>query len=504
MGKPEFFRQVTRGARVVVGIKRLLWNHGHIAATLALLGVAACGDYQVSRPIQQNFSGPIGVQSSANGKYFFTLNSDFDGQYDDGSLVVLDESGAKQAAITIPRLGRAMKRVGNDLYVGFERPDEKGVASVMVFDVTNPLAITTTRSWVINCSPVNVTARQGYPTFFVSCSGGGLLVGQKDWDALKVVRNYEKSRRAMYLDPTRELLFLFSTEMTTQAATDMLSADVNTYAIDGTVTAGSNEIPDDFENSRVERRNVGNRAPYQFVVYDIAKERAASFPYRELRDKNDPTADNELRWLYFTLLNIDGSPDTDEGVRTLQSKFYRTNIWDAKPNPEDTDSFYISHRGLIQANDIIKITLVGDPRPIAKGTAACANGYVERNGFCVPRTDAYFAFERVYGFKGEVDTLSYVGDFEVLRIKGRRILIVNHFRDLVYWKPADRRFSMVVRDLDFPSWRSELQSTDYQRSYFQVAMTPSGSALTCSYYGGSVILLKVNPGEELIEEKLVD
>jgi hypothetical protein len=484
--------------------KRLLRKRRHIAVILALFGLVACGNQQVFDSIGEHFAGPVAVQASENGRYFFALNSDFDRQFNKGSLIVLDESGEKKAVIDVPRLGRAMKIVGDELYAVFDRSDEKGAASLVIFDVTDPLALKIVKSWPIDCTPVNLVARKGYPTFFASCSGGSLFVGEKEWDTLKLVRNYGKTRRALYLDSARELLFMFSTELAKQSAKDMVAVDSKSFAIDGTEAAGSNEIPDDFESTKVARRNTSGRSPYQFVVYDIAQERSAGFPYRALHDKKDALADSELRWLYFTLLNVDGTPDSDEGLRNLDSKFYRTNIWDAKINAEDPNSFYISHRGLIQGNNVIKVSLVGNPRSATKGAEGCSKAQVERSGFCVPKTDSFLSFDRVYGFKGEIDEYHYIGDFEIVRIKGRRILIANHFRDLVYWKPQERRFSVVVRDLDFPSWRSEVQSTTYQRSYFQIAASPTGTALTCSYYGGSVILLKVNPGEELKEVKLVD
>jgi hypothetical protein len=326
-------------------------------------------------------------------------------------------------------------------------------------------------------------------------------VGEKSWGELKLVRYYGQERRAMHLDPQRGLLMLFPTDMAKQVLQDVRTFDVKSFSSEGVESAEANEVPDEFENTRAVRRNLDLRIPYQFVVYDINSEKQAGFPYRTQSDKNDSTVLTELRWLYFSLLNQDGTPDSDEEIKSLDYKFFRTNIWDAKPNLENNDSFFISHRGIVQANNIVEVAMTGDPRPTPAVNGACESMKRLVGGVCVPFTSSVFDFKRVYGFNGEIDGLHYVGDFSITPVQGQRVLVVNHFRDLVYWKNEDRRFSLAAKTLGEDLWRTELFSTSHKRSYYQIAMNQDGAALTCSYYSGSVILLKINPGEDIREIK---
>ncbi|MBF0441395.1 MAG: hypothetical protein HQK54_05775, partial [Oligoflexales bacterium] len=246
------------------------------------------------------------------------------------------------------------------------------------------------------------------------------------------------------------------------------------------------------------RRQVTNRYRYQFAVYNIQNEKNAGFPYKELGNLSDPVVDTELRWLYFTLLNADGTPDSADSITSPNTKNYRTNIWEAKPDPSDDNAFYISHRGDANsenANNIVRISIIGDvlAKPQnADGT--CPEYFNMVLNQCIPRTSDVMEFKRVYGFKGEVDGLHYPGDFTVDTINGQNMIIINHFRDLVYWPAAKRRFSIEAKSLDDGFWISRLESVDYKSSYYQVAVNKRGMALTCSFYGASVILMKITPG----------
>src|SRR5690606_982735 len=123
---------------------------------------------------------------------------------------------------------------------------------------------------------------------------------------------------------------------------------------------------------------LGQRLIYQFFVYDIAAERDhpedcelskdedCVFPRRTI---SDPVVKRELRWLYFQVRNFDGSPDLPNVAETM--RYYRTNFWDAVPDPDDASSFYLSHRGppidkinkgSPYANHVVKATIVGDLR----------------------------------------------------------------------------------------------------------------------------------------------
>lgn len=72
---------------------------------------------------------------------------------------------------------------------------------------------------------------------------------------------------------------------------------------------------------------------------------------------------------------------------------------------------------------------------------------------------------------------------------------MNHFRDLVNWLRSDTYFSLGAKTLDDESL-DEIQGTlsGDVTSYFQVAITDSGKALSCSFDGNAVLLLEVVPG----------
>lgn len=459
--------------------------------------IQGCSNEEKFPDIGMNFGGPVAVDVSADGKYFYVLNSDFERKYNKGSIVIIKDDGTKTTAIQTARMGRALKIVGTKMLVLFDTDSEGTKPKVDYYDLTTPESPQLKQSWEIDCSPINVAMNQGYSHFAVTCLGGGLYIGTFTDDpaqsTVKKVRDYGINRRALYLDTKRELLFAFVTDMGQQTTSDATFEDSKTFKDNGdeVVDGGSNEIPDNYENSKTSRRRLSQRYVYQYVVYDIKAEREAtpeSFPFRKLSDAKDSTADHELRWLYFNLFNADGSPDTPETVRNANVKNYRTNFWEARPDPANGDSFYLSQRGTLErSNNVIKISIVGDVH-----TSKAADGSVK-----VPLTADVLQFDRVYGFKGEVDGYHYPGDFVVKNVNGQDLLLVNHFRDLVYWKAKDRRYSLAAKTLNQGFWLSEVKTVDHNESYYQVAMNSQGRAVTLSYYGASVFLLDVKPGADI-------
>jgi hypothetical protein len=261
-----------------------------------------------------------------------------------------------------------------------------------------------------------------------------------------------------------------------------------------------NEVPDDFEKTRRERNNRSRRRPFQFIVYDIAAESEKGFPY--LDDPTNRQVQDEHRWLYFNVGNFDGTPDNTAAETDPQNKYYRTNFWEAKADPVDPNTFYLSHRGPPKdggsphANHIVRVRMTGNPRK------KITLGGVERPDF----TSNYLEFERVYGFAGsENNQFHYPGDFEVVDLAGQKLLVVNHFRDLVNWVRGDTYFSVVAKVMDEFYWQGETSNNqDPFNSYYQVATAPDGRTLTGSFYGNAVILLDVTPGADIREIKRIE
>ncbi len=464
-----------------------------------------CEEKEVFPDMGTKVAGPADVALAPDNNHFYVLNSDFDREYNKGSILIIDKDGAKIRAVETPRMGIGLTVAGNRMIALFDAggPDEQ--RALEIFDLTDPLEPKSKKRFPLECSPLHVAARENYNHFVVTCAGGKFFVGTFGADladsTLKLVRNYQANRRAIYIDTKRELVFAFTTDLQDQDKHDSVGLDQKTYADDNSFTEVPNEMPDAFESTRRARNDFGQQYVYQFVVYDLKAEREAGFPYRELQDPQDATAASELRWLYFTLKNFDGTPDSDVGIKDLTRRHYRTNIWEAKPDPLDDNSFYFSHRGpkeSVNANNIVKVTIEGDPHSIAATSGSCPASYRLMKDRCIPLTSDTYNFERVYGFNGEVDHLHYPGDFLIGEIAGEPFVVVNHFRDLFYWPNAgDHRFSIAVKSLDNSFWSTEIQSTSHKNSFFQLAMTPGGRLITTSFYGNTVLLLDVMPGTDI-------
>lgn len=470
-----------------------------MALTALTLG---CTDPEEFAQINQSVASPIDVAVGDDGKYFYALNADFDRTYNTGSILVISEDGDKVGAVQVPRLGRAIAVAGNDLIAVYDKYDDDSDFAIHLYDLSNdPTKPELVKQWTkenseledFDCTPINIAMRTGYKHFAVTCRIGKLFLGTLETprtnSELKLVRDYGKTRRAMYLDSQKELLIQFPTDMDFQRTTDLLADDTKTFDDEtGRVTNKPNEVPDQYEDTKFRRRSLNNeRRRFQFSVYDIAAEREKGFPRLDIDQENDEKAINkELRWTYFTLRDFDHSPDTSAGITDLKSKHYRTNFWAAHPDPLDPNAFYLSHRGKHKkqnryANSIIRVSITGDLTQTDP----------------VPFTKDVLSFERVYGFSGELDPKNHFpGDFEVKFINGRLTLIVNHFKDHVNFR-GKAAFSVAAKLLDGGQWRRELSSTSSSNSYYQLAVNERGKALVCSFYGDALIPLVVDPGANM-------
>ena len=439
---------------------------------------------------------PIDVATDVSGTYFYALNSDYPRDYNAGSLLILTNEGQKAGVVPLPRLGRSLTVAGNTLIITFSNSGE-AAAQVMLFDITAPNSPVLAKTFEpADCNPINALAKTAYSYWVVACSNGKLFAGDLSADltgsTLNHVRDYPGSRRALHIDTSRNLLLAFATDMGFQSWGDQESEDSKTYndteddgIENGTVTDAPNEIPDKLERLRSDRANKSARGIYQFAVYDLKAAHDNGWQHKEFKDSL-----NELRWTYFNLANFDGTPDVAQTVANINTRYYRTNFWDAKADPEDGDVFYISHRGTadaqfggsLHANSIIKVRVLGDPTNMSLTTADV------------------LSFERIYGFKGELDPggRQYPGDFEIATVQGRPLLMVNHFRDLKNW-PSQPYFSIATKVIGENHWFDEISSTSSTKSYYQIALTPSGRAMATNFYGNALILLDVSPGVGITE-----
>jgi hypothetical protein len=481
-----------------------------------VLGIflAQCKRDEKFEELGDNFAGPVDAASSDSGDYFYILNTDFDRTYNTGAISVLDESGNKVNQVEVQRMGRSLTVGGTDMIITYDRTDDDIGPRAQLWDTTDEQNPVMKREWDLDCSPFNAVLRKGYPHFIITCTSGSIFLGtladDRQHTGIKKIRNYGVARRAIHIDTERELVFGFATDLPPLGLYDALYEDAKTYnnkAVEEKVSTINdegeevfssvpNEIPDIYEETLKAQSLTNQRLAYQFFVYDIAAERDGTnpcvvseeedcvFPKRSL---TDPVVKNELRWLYFHARNFDGSPD----IFNLSStkRYYRTNFWDAEPDPDDASAFYLSHRGppledinkgSPYANHVVRVKIEGDVRAGEDGA---------------PKTEDVMTFERVYGFKGENRDYHYPGDIQVGYVDGQKILVTNHFRDLDNWVRDDVYFSIAVKILDENIWWEETPNNfDPLESYFQFAMNSKGTIISPSYYGNQVMALDVKPG----------
>lgn len=199
--------------------------------------------------------------------------------------------------------------------------------------------------------------------------------------------------------------------------------------------------------------------------------------------------------------DADGTPDTSAGFTDPNVKSYQTNFWHAEPDPDNENLFYLSKRNppasrYNTGNNVISVTVKGD------------GGKVADDG-TIPETSSFLSFKRVYGFVGEIDLeddnkLHYPSDFRVRYINGQKVLLVSHFRDLVYFRADQRRYSIFGKTLDSNFWANELKTTDPADSFFEIAVNPRGVAMACSFYGNAVIRLEVSPGTDITNKQRIN
>lgn len=449
-----------------------------------------------------NVASPVDVAKSEDGSHFFILNADFDRTYNKGSILVIDEEGNKVAAVETPRMGRAMVAAGKYLLASFGRQDDKNRPVVALYDITNPKSPSLIQTWEnLRCNVVNFALVADYNYFAAVCSSGSTFIGtlpEGGGPSLKKVRNHAVIRRALYIDPNRNLLLAFPTKFDKPTTADGLYDDAYTYNPDtDEKTEGANDIPDVFEDSKAQRNNKRQRRRFQFFIYDIAAESNLEktlasgckikddedciFPNRK---SSDPVAQTEERFIYFKVANFDGTPDLAND--NPDQKYYRTNFYEAAADPDDPNAFYISHRGVPTskgspyANDVIKVSFIGN--------------YAASEDGVVPATADYLDFERVFGFKGTAKATKFPGDMDIVNIGGQKIVLVNNFRDLVNWKRDDVYFSIEAQSLDSSLWVAETtDNTDPETSWYQIAANERGKAVSVSFYGSAAMLLNIEP-----------
>ncbi len=456
-------------------------------------GFVACKKEEEFPALGNRVANPVDVAVDSSETYFYALNSDYPRDFNQGSLLVLDTEGAKVNSFALPRLGRSLTVAGSTLIVTLSNSGES-TPKILLFDISTPQTPQLAKTIELTeCNPLNAVAKAGYKYWAVSCSNGPILAGELTNplanSTLKKIRNFRMSRRALHLDTTRNLLLAFPTDFGKQEFGDIQADDSKTVnESDDSEVAQPNEIPDQYERSRLERAKKSRNEIHQFAVIDLNESATAGWAEKDLTSSMQ-----DLRWIYFNLTNSDGTLDMPATTTNQNTKYYRTNFWEAKPDRADASTFYLSHRGTMDknvsvsphANNVIRVKITGN---IADRSA---------------KTKDVMTFERIYGFKSELEKSDrhFMGDFELATVQGKSVLLVNHFRDLVNW-PEQGYFSVAAKIVGDNTWFDEDSSTSSGKSFYQVALTSSGRALAANFYGNSLILLDVTPGVGITEKAI--
>ncbi len=464
-------------------------------------------------------SGAVDIATSPSGSYFYVLNSDYERRYDKGSILIIDPSAAeghqKLKSLATPRMGRSLHISQNLMLVSYADPEAKHAGMIEIWDIANEREPSLLASRKIDCLPLNAILAPTQPYFAVSCVNGNLYMGKNPRNAaaapmtFDLVRSYAYERRALYFHEsgTSTKLFGFPTDIDTQDYTDETLEDSQTYdPTSDTVVKLANGIPDAFELTESARRRWAAFSPYQMFIYPVSDEEAASkepqpegspaystFRFIGPGSYTKPSLSNlELHYISFNLFEADGQATVAEQIVQPNFHRFRTNFWEAKIGIEnDLNVFYLSQRGDYgsESNNVLRIQ-------VNEAALAAANS----SSF-----EQIFQVNRVYGYAIDRDNRGrYPGDFELGTLDGEPMLLVNSFRDLIFYAGAPF-YSVTRKLLDGPGAEHEVpsskDSTDFHASYYQIALSPSlGKALTSSFYGNSLFLFDARPSASIKDQ----
>ncbi len=483
---------------------KALYLRRTLMSSLVLVSVVSCKTEEKLPKLGDKLAGPVDAVASPSANYFYVLNSDFERRFDQGSLIVIDpeaaEGAQKLAAIPTERMGRSLHVAQNLLLVTYDVFQDGQYRLVELWDLQNETSPQLAWKGALGCSPINGVIAKQKPYFAVSCSNGDLYLGAINSSnlaasTLSYVRNYGYAHRALYFYEGQAATYLlgFPTDVESPNLDDFSATDAKTYdRTTDKVQDGADEIPDSFQETVDARRRPAAGYPYQMFLYNVTQEETES---KSQQDNSSPfrfialgtyakpsQANQEMLFVNYTLREQDGTPSSTEGSLDLYTRAYHTNFWMAQAGLGASDQFYLSQRGNAYgspANNILRLTI--DPAQIGSSKA---------------KFSQIFRVERVYGFLADRDnTARFPGAFAVARVDDEPMLLINHFRDLINFREAPF-YSISRKYLNQPFASEQAQSydsTDFQSSFYQIAVSTKGKVLSCSYYGNALYLFDARP-----------
>lgn len=455
---------------------------------LLLMLQGACAGKESFPELGDAFAGPIGVVAK-DLTHFYVLNSDFQQNYDQGSIVVMDREGEKLTTIKINRLGVGLKVLDDSLIVYFSRGQTID-GKVEVYDISNPEQPVLQKTLALEktCDPINLVAKEvgGQKIQSLSCINGDLYVGRLlgTESTLKKVRTYGFARRAMYIDAVQNALYAFPMiDQNKIIYIDSKRTDQKTFSA-AEESDAPNEVPDDYESTLESLENLTDGSQYQMVVYDLAKAAADDYPLKTAAESQD-----ELRWIYYELKDANGNFDV---TKEANQNIYRTNFWEAIEHPTEADSFLLSQRNassdnILKSNNVITVKVKLDPKADDEGNFST--------------TKDTFDFTRAYGFEGELPENANPGAIQVQNIDGKPILLVNHYRQQSIGS-SSHSFSITAKEIGGPVELREIKGKAPDLSYYEIAMMSDGRTLSPSFYGNLVQLFDVPSSSDITSVSL--
>lgn len=510
--------------------------------SLGSLLVTACKTEERFPDIKGKFTGPIDI--AVVGDYSYVLNSDFERTYNTGSIQSIDLTQsdltqAHSATHYVPRMGNSLLAVDNNLVATFSRQDVGEMGSVEIYSLDGSGGMTTTVRQELDCSPIVSVVSDAKTWMAVACSTGELYVStieNSDLSTvnLRLVRDYDYARRAMYIYESGgdTYLFAFPTDLGRKTESDLCSVDRYAYsseqAVDSngniTLSGSSNEVPDSLENRKDLIRRMERRYPYQMVILNLTALQSENFHYKELTSdielvsntteisvNGSPKsifeyANQELKFIYYPLeraagdvtssFDCDTASDSAEEAENI--RFYRTNFWTTQSG-ESSGAFYLSQRGIdadidsqnTDANNILYFEVksgVDFSGPSSSTPTAFSQTFEEM-----------FSVTRIAGGFNSLEKTGYPGDFEVVDFTNERFVFINQFRDEDNWG-ASKLYAIDAKNISGDETTNEPKrwiGSDYSESAYQFAIYKNSQnvpskLLSVSFYGESVLVFDLD------------
>lgn len=524
-------------------VKHVLYH----VTLLSLIGlITSCAlEEETFEALEAKISHPSAI--AHDGQRFYVVNSDMERVHNAGSILTLDREGRKIGVVATPRLGRFIVVRPPFIMVGYAPTDQfKTPPQLLIYDARLPTQLKVYKAFSLGCSPISAVAPQRYNYFAVSCDDGQIYVGFfNSYDtknlpqvSLRLVRDYgPHARRAIHIDTKNHHLYAFSTDWQRSDFQDLVLEDSIQFSatepppevktpvdFGGVVSSRSavplyevrvpNEVPDIWEESTqyTVQEQHAQHSQYQVAILDLKALVASGFA---LESRYSDVSLSEFRWLYFH--SQDSAATVSQG-----RKYYRSNFWQAMPDPQDSTKFFISQRGMqtrernVDVNAIYEVQISGSPffeedesrtqDTDQEGSAVSAPTH--------PPISSFLKFKKVWGYRAQStiyarslrnsslsqgphvnSSIRFTGNFDMGQAFGSRYFLINDFRDPALFN--NNAYSLTLTAGSGAQQPDDLLLfTDRSRSYFAISAIKD-RVLAGTFYTHTLSLFDVTEDQKL-------